>query len=362
MIYIHIPYCHRKCTYCAFYSRAGKRDLDAFVTALCGEIAQREEPKREVQTLYFGGGTPTILTLNHIQTIWNCLSKHFDLSHLEECTIEANPEDLSEEYLHNLHSMGFNRLSVGIQSFRDEDLKRLNRIHTSEQAVTAVKTAKKVGFSNISIDLIFGLPQQSIDAWKENLRMAESLDIQHLSCYALTVEEGSMLHRQLEQGQFEATSDEVLATHYAALCQWAKNNGFEHYEVSNFCKPGFHSRHNSHYWDRTQYLGFGPAAHSFDGIHRRWNISDTERYIAETVPFEQETLTKEDAHNEYVMTALRTSIGIEKSRINPDFLPQLEKGTKKYVSAGLIIETETSFLPTEEGLLHADGIAADLFV
>lgn len=362
MLYVHIPFCHRKCTYCAFYSKATRGSLDFFVEALCREIEAREEPLRRVRTVYFGGGTPSLLSPAQLQKIWDCIGSCFDISEAEECTIEANPENLMPDYLTALRAMGFNRLSIGIQSFRDADLRRLNRVHSSVQAVEAIKAAQKAGFDNISVDLIYGLPEQSQEDWEENLRRVEQLGVQHLSCYALTVEENTMLFRQLEQGRLVVATEEMVEAQYNALTRWCGQSGFEQYEVSNFCKPGFHARHNSRYWDRTPYLGFGPAAHSFDGSCRRWNVSDVERYINENVPFEKEVLSAEDAHNEYVMTSLRTSRGIEKRLVDPRFFPQLEKQIKKYISAGLIAETAEAFRPTTEGLLHADGMAADLFV
>jgi len=360
MIYIHIPFCHRKCTYCAFYSKTGKIDTEAYIDALCKEIHSRREPTHRVRTLYFGGGTPSLLEERQLGRIMGCLEQHFDMSHLEEVTLEANPEDINPAYLDALLRMGFNRLSLGVQSFHDSDLKVLNRVHDSNQAYHAVAMAQKAGFDNISIDLIYGLPGQSVEDWKDNLQCVEKLGIQHLSCYALTVEEGTMLDRQIAMGRITPSSEDVVAEQYDALCQWSREKGFEQYEISNFSLPGKESRHNSRYWDRTPYWGFGAAAHSFDGEKRRWNIAFLPTYLSGEDYFEEERLTDVDAYNEYVMTALRTCRGIDKNLVH--FPDHLHRQISKYVQLGLIVETEDAYRPTAQGLLHADGIAADCFM
>lgn len=362
MLYIHIPFCHHKCTYCAFFSKATQKSKEPYIEALCREITKRKEPQQKVRTLYFGGGTPTLLSIGQLTRITTCLRENFNLSIVEEVTIEANPENLTPEYLQGLRRLGFNRLSIGIQSFNERDLKILNRSHSAEQAIEAIRQAQKAGFSNISIDLIYGLPDQSLSMWQENLSIAKEMNLQHISCYALTVEEGTMLRQQIVLGKTVAPSEEMAITHYDALCEWARLNGFEQYEVSNFCKPGYYSRHNSRYWDRTPYLGFGPAAHSFDGNKRSWNLADIERYIKQDAPFEDEVLSKSDAYNEYIMTALRTSKGINKGLLDTTYKEHLSKSIQKYIHAGLITETATHYKPSQEGLLHADGMASDLFL
>ena len=360
MLYIHIPYCHRKCTYCAFYSQAGQHDREAYLEALCREIAMREEPQRKVRTLYFGGGTPSLLSLKQLERVMECLSEHFDLSLMEEATLEANPEDITPSYAEGLRRLGFNRLSLGVQSFGDADLKVLNRVHNAHQALDAIAIAQRAGFDNISIDLMYGLPGQTVEDWQHNLSFVQSLGVQHLSCYALTVEEGTMLDRQIAMGRVLPATEAVVEQQYRALCQWAQAVGYEQYEVSNFSLPGFHSRHNSRYWDRTPYLGFGAAAHSFDGQRRRWNIAFLPTYLSGKDYYEEEVLSEQDAYNEYVMTALRTTRGIDKAWVA--HLPHLSRQIAKYVAAGLIVETPQFFRPTAEGLLHADGIAADCFL
>ena len=370
MLYIHIPYCHHKCTYCGFYSIAGHRDHAAYVDALCRELAMRKSDK-PLKTIYFGGGTPTLLSLEQLQKIVDTIRQSFDLSQVEEVTIEANPENLTDDYLSGLQKMHFfNRLSIGIQSFNDAELRILNRVHTSRQAKEAIANAAHSGFDNISVDLIMGLPGQSAEGWKRNLDILSNIlefnSVRHLSCYELTVEKGSILERQIQMGRVVMADDDTLGVQYDMLMDWCSRNGFEQYEVSNFCWPGYRSRHNSRYWNRTPYIGVGAAAHSFDGDKRRWNLPDIEKYIdgalKGTVPYEEESLTAADAYNEYVMTSLRTVEGIRKEAVSPEYQSILAKSIQPFVDNGLVEETSTHYRPTAEGILRADGIAASLFV
>ncbi len=369
MIYIHIPFCHRKCSYCAFYSKVtgDQGTVEAYVGALRRELQlRRHAMEGPVKTLYFGGGTPSLLTPGQLRQIVDTLRDNYDLTALEECTLEANPEDLTPAYLAVLGDMGiFNRISIGIQSFRDEELRLLNRRHSAAQAREAVENAAKAGFGNISIDLIYSIPGQSAETWEETLEQAAELPIKHLSAYALTVEPGTILERQIAQGRVAAVDDDMAVEHYRMLRQWTQDQGFEQYEISNFARQGYRSRHNSRYWNRTPYLGVGASAHSFDGEYRRWNVADVQEYCTLSatgrVPHEEEQLTLRDAHNEYLMTALRTVEGIDKSQVLRPFAKDLDAKIKKYIAAGLLLDTPTHYRPTEAGLLHADGIAAELF-
>lgn len=367
MLYVHIPYCHRKCTYCAFYSAVTAADKQQYVDALCRELEwRRGEMAHPLRTVYLGGGTPTILTVAQLRQIVDAIKANYDVSQVEEATIEANPEDLTAEFLEALVGIGFfNRVSIGVQSFRDEDLRLLNRRHSAKQSREAVARVFEAGIGNISIDLIYGLPGQDLTAWRANLAAAATLPVSHLSAYALTVEPGTMLQRQIEAGRVVPADEEAVVAHYQELLAWAKEQGFEQYEISNFARQGCRSRHNSRYWDRTPYLGVGAAAHSFDGHARRWNVADERQYVAGIrqgeVPFERETLTEADAFNEYVMTALRTCEGIAKASVPPAYTARLACDIRRYVAAGLIQETATHYCPTAEGLLHADGIASELF-
>lgn len=368
MIYIHIPYCHRKCTYCAFYSAVTSADKQAYVDALCHELSVRhDEMDKPISTVYLGGGTPSLLTIAQLGQIADTIRQQFDTSSLQEITLECNPEDLTPAFLHQLQGLEFfNRISIGVQSFGDADLRLLNRRHTSDQSIKAILAAADAGFGNVSIDLIYGLPNQSLHDWQHNLDIAAQLPFTHLSAYALTVEDGTMLHRQLSQGRIATAEEAMVIAHYDALLSWAQHNGLQQYEISNFSRPGFHSKHNSRYWDRTPYLGAGAAAHSFDGTHRRWNIANAEQYINAVKQgntyYETETLTPQDAHNEYLMTALRTTEGIDKKLLHTTFAAQLAQRIQPYIKAGLICDTPTHYRPTHDGLLHADGLAAELFV
>lgn len=369
MLYLHIPYCHRKCSYCAFYSKTVKGSRDAYVKALCDEIEMRGTGQ-PLHTVYFGGGTPSLLPATSLKRIVDVIANCFDLSALEEVTLEANPEDLTPDYLGSLAELHFfNRISVGIQSFRDKDLKTINRVHSRIQAIEALRNVVDAGFRNISVDLMMGLPGQTITDWQANLDCLASLDffdsIMHLSCYELSVEPDTILERQIHMGRVSLVDEEVVAAQYRMLQQWTQANGFEQYEISNYCRPGYHSRHNSRYWERIPYIGIGAAAHSFDGTRRRWNVADIETYIAGVtegkIPYEEETLTERDAYNEYIMVSLRTVTGIDKSKVMPQFSECLAEKIVSYVRNGWVEETLTHYRPTPEGLLHADGIAASLF-
>lgn len=370
MLYIHIPFCVRKCSYCGFYSRVGG-DVQAYVDALCREVELRAEevwPKpHKVRTVYFGGGTPTLLNVSQLGQIVEQLHRSFCLSETEEWTIEANPECLSKEYVSDLRSLGaFNRVSVGVQSFADGDLHTLNRRHSGEDAVRAVANLKERGYRNVSIDLIYGIPGQSAEQWTANLDTAARLDVQHLSCYALTVEPGTILEQQIKSGRVRMPGEDEELARYETLLDWCGENGFTQYEISNFCREPYRSRHNSRYWDRTPYMGFGASAHSFDGSTRRWNVADTTQYINgihnNNTYFEMEKISEIDAFNEYIMTALRTVEGIDISKLEAPFADGLRDNIAKYISAGYIYIHDGHYRPTEKGLLHADGIAADLII
>lgn len=364
MIYIHVPFCHRKCTYCAFYSKpvvsssalkgatpgTGEELLSQYVDALIEEMRQRrQEQAHPIRTIYFGGGTPSILAISDLERIIKALHENFDLSQIEEVTLEANPEDLTEDYLHGLRGLGLiNRLSIGIQSLDDDMLRFIGRRHTASQALAAVENAHTAGFSNLSVDFIYGLPVDSpFSIFNFQL-------VSHVSAYALTVEPGTALAVQVEQGRVALPGEDDVVRQYEMLCKMLGERGFEQYEVSNFCRPGMASRHNSRYWDRTPYLGLGPGAHSFDGCRRRWNKPDG--------TFEQEILSEADAFNELLMTALRTTRGLPLAQVPDKYKERLHRGIQPYVDCGWIVLRDNSFCPTREGLLHADGMAAALFV
>lgn len=377
MLYVHIPYCHHRCTYCAFYSRASHGVEDAYVDALCSELAMRagELCKEEGggDTLYLGGGTPSLLLPHQLSRLKDTLCQQMDTTKLQESTLECNPENLTLDYLSTLQELRlFNRLSIGIQSFRDDDLRLLNRAHNARQAISAVLEAQHAGFRNISIDLIYGLPGQTLQSWKDNLAIAGDMHIQHLSCYALAVEHNTMLEKQIAAGRTQPADEEVVMEQYNYLLEWAAENGFRQYEISNFCKPGHHAIHNSRYWRRRPYVGVGAAAHSFQGNIRRWNVADITNYILGVEQtntgnqtsryYFEERLTERDAYNEFIMLGLRTMNGICKSSMPSALMPVLRNAITPFLEKGLLQETVTHIIPTPQGLLQADGIAAELFL
>ena len=372
MIYIHVPFCHRKCTYCAFFSKveSGKWKVESYVDALLEEMRQRRgEQDHPIRTIYFGGGTPSILPLSELGRIVNALHECFDLSRVEEVTLEANPEDLTPEYLEGLNDLHFvNRLSIGIQSLDDKVLRMIGRRHTAQQAIAAVENAYRIGFHNISVDFIYGLPSE-FQFWHHKVADLSSIFnfqlVSHVSAYALTVEPGTALAVQVEQGRVVLPDEDEVVGQYERMCRLLADKGFAQYEVSNFCRPGMASKHNSRYWDRTPYLGLGPGAHSFSLFEsgstsvahvekRRWNNPDG--------TFEEETLTEADAFNELVMTALRTTSGLDAAQVQDRYKERLHRMMQPYVDCGWIAVLGERYCPTTEGLLHADGMAAKLFV
>ena len=367
MIYIHVPFCHRKCVYCAFYSKveSGKWKVESFVDALIEEMRQRKgEQAHPIKTIYFGGGTPSILTIDQLGRIVKALRDNFDLSRVEEVTLEANPEDLTSDYLQGLKALGLvNRLSIGIQSLNDATLRLIGRRHTAQQAVEAVERAYATGFHNISVDFIYGI---EVDGFMESIETIEFMEfVSHVSAYALTVEPGTALERMVEQGRVVLPDEDEVVRQYELICKLLEENGFVQYEVSNFARPGFYSRHNSRYWNRIPYLGLGPGAHSFTlsdggstsvahGGKRRWNKPDG--------TFEEEELSEVDAFNELVMTSLRTTRGLSFAAIPEEHKKRLHRLMQPYVNCGWISIINNSYQPTREGLLHADGMAASFFL
>ncbi len=326
-IYIHIPFCKQRCTYCDFYKETGSNNnqIDAFVDALIQEIQLRKSYLNgdDISTVYFGGGTPSVLNFNQFKKIFNVIYNCFNVEDDAEITMEANPDDLTEVYLKTLSPLPFNRLSIGIQSFNDANLKKINRRHDAQQAKDAVINARKHGFKNISIDLIYALPGQTIDDWKYQLEEAFKLNVEHISAYGLTYEEGTALWKQRNKGLVKVTEDEVTLQMFDYMRLQMSEKGFESYEISNYAKPGFRSRHNSAYWQFIPYLGLGPSAHSFDGKSRQWNIASVQKYLQDITvlkpSFEKEILSEQDFYNDFIMVSLRTSEGIDLIRLKNRF-------------------------------------------
>jgi oxygen-independent coproporphyrinogen III oxidase len=368
-IYIHIPFCKQACHYCNFHFATSLHYKNDVIAALLKEIGLQKHflTNETVETIYFGGGTPSLCTKEEIKSIVAAIHASFAVVPNAELTLEANPDDITEEKLLDWKATGINRLSIGIQSFFEEDLKWMNRAHTAQQAIDNLQLSIR-HFDNITIDLIYGTPQLTNEKWKQNVETAISLNIPHLSCYALTVEPKTPLDKMIQQHKSEAIDPDKQSEQFLLLMQWLEQAGYEHYEISNFAKPGWRSRHNSSYWQRKKYLGFGPSAHSFNGKERQWNIANNNAYIDSInkgiIPFEKEELTTVQQLNEYIMISLRTmeGIGFEvlKSKFGVEQAEFLNK-SKKFIENGLIELKKDSLILTKEGKFLADGIAANLF-
>lgn len=369
-IYIHIPFCKRKCHYCNFFSVATTRWKEPFLKALLEEITARKDylEGEKVNTVYFGGGTPSLLKIEDLRLIVEDLRLYFDIDPLAEVTLEANPDDITGEWLSGLKDMPVNRLSIGVQSFFDDDLLYLNRVHSGEQALNAVKSAQDAGFRNLTIDLIYGIPTLTEEKWQHNLDTFFSLDIPHLSAYSLTVEKKTPLDLLIRKGKAAPVNEEQAINHFKMLLEAAREHNFIHYEISNFSSEGYYSKHNSLYWLGGNYLGLGPSAHSYNGRSRQWNVSSISGYInneGRNTVEEKEELTLDQRYNEYVMTSLRTVWGCDHIHIRNVFGERFEdhfiRNTLKYIDLHHLYKDGSKYFLTDEGKLFADGIAASLF-
>ncbi len=369
-LYIHIPFCKQACHYCDFHFSTSLKKKGKLVEMLCRELVLRKNELNspEIQTIYFGGGTPSLLEADELQQIFETIYSNYKIAENPEITLEANPDDLTEEKLKILKASKINRLSIGVQSFFEEDLKLMNRAHNSEEALKSIKLAKSY-FDNISIDLIYGIPGMSVEQWQRNIEISLELGVPHISSYALTVEPNTALQKFIERGKIKPVDDEAAKLHFEILVETLTKNSFEHYEFSNFGKPGYFSENNTAYWLGKPYLGIGPAAHSYDGNSRKWNISNNPLYIKalenDKIPQETEDLSLSDKYNEYVMTRLRTKFGVELSEVSGKFgeaykahFLELVKPLQK---ENLIKEENGVFHITSKGKFLSDGIAADLF-
>ncbi|MBR5781297.1 MAG: radical SAM family heme chaperone HemW [Bacteroidales bacterium] len=371
-IYIHTPFCKSKCAYCNFFSLASQSKINDYVEALKKEIVLRKNylGDETVKTIYFGGGTPSLLSVKNIEGILDLLNKNYEIISSPEITLEINPDTIDREKMESLKQIGINRMSVGIQSFNDEDLKYLGRRHDSRHAMQVLEDLKHTDFEKITLDLIYGMPTLTEEKWNKNLDIFFSTDITHLSAYALTVEPKTILGQRIEKGELQSVSEEETIRHYNILVERTKGNGFEHYEISNFAKEGFRSQHNSIYWRDEKYLGLGPSAHSYDGNSRQWNISNLTKYIQlignSEDYFDKEILSRDDKFNEYIMTSLRTSWGCDIEKIERDYgksyAHHFLKNIKKHLDNGEMLKENNTYFLSEEGKLFADGIAADLFL
>lgn len=373
MIYLHIPFCKQKCSYCNFHFSTSFSLKDEMLSAIKKEIQLRhnELENKTLKSLYFGGGTPSVLSVDEIKSLIDEIQKYFSFDNNIEITLESNPDDLNKNFLKELSQTEINRLSIGTQSFFDEDLKLMNRAHNASEAESSIKRAQDFGLVNISIDLIYGSPTSNFEIWKDNLSKTIELQVPHVSSYALTVEPKTALEKWIENGKIRSPEETEQNQEFYYMKDFLKDNGFDHYEISNFGKPGFHSKHNSAYWKSEPYLGIGPSAHSYNGhLERSWNIANNPIYIKNLnqniLPIEKEILTEKDRFNEMIMIGLRTIWGVDLNRINQNFssevIDYLNQEIKSKIESG-ILEIENNYLKIpEKHWFLADGIASDLFI
>lgn len=369
-IYIHIPFCKQACHYCDFHFSTSMKKKEEMVLALAKEIKLRKKEcfDESIETIYFGGGTPSVLTSREINFLIDAVYENYKVIGDPEITLEANPDDLSEDRILELSKSKINRLSIGIQSFYEEDLKMMNRAHNSVEATKCLHLATKY-FDNISIDLIYGIPGMSNEKWKDNIDKALSFGIPHISSYALTVEPKTALNKLIQTGKIAAPNDEVAQEHFAILVEILESKGFIHYELSNFAKENYFSKNNSAYWLGKKYIGIGPSAHSYNGVSRSWNVANNPIYLKsiqeDKLPNETEILSVTDRYNEYIMTGLRTVWGVSLDRIKSEFgvpyFNYLNKQSHKFLEDDLLFIENDILKPTKKGKFLTDGIASDLF-
>jgi oxygen-independent coproporphyrinogen-3 oxidase len=365
-IYIHIPFCKKACHYCNFHFSTNLQLQDEIMDAIVQEIKlQKKYLTETIETIYFGGGTPSIIPTKQLQRIVTAIKESFMLASNMEFTLEANPDDISKEKLIAWKTIGINRLSIGVQSFVEADLHWMNRAHNVQQAKNCIQLAIDNGIANLSIDLIYGTPNLSNTNWVKNIQTALDLGIQHLSCYALTVEPNTALDKMIALQKKETVDANKAAEQFEILMNLAPSLGLEHYEISNFAKEGCRSKHNSSYWQGKPYLGIGPSAHSYNGTTRQWNVANNLLYVQsiknKTLAFEVEILTESEKCNEYIMTSLRTVEGLDLSYVEKVFGVNLVEKVEKYLSTKLMVKENNFLKLTNTGRLRADGIASELF-
>ena len=371
-IYIHIPFCKQACTYCNFHFSTSLKLKEDMLKALEIELLKRRDflQGQPVQTIYFGGGTPSLLSSDEINRLTDTILENYTVDNIKEFTLEANPDDLTPAYLKSLRNTNVSRFSIGVQSFHDADLQYMHRAHNAQQADYAIKAAQDAGFTNLTIDLIYGTPELNDTAWKQNLAKLASVQIPHFSAYALTVEEGTALHHSIKKKKTKPIDPEQAAGQFEILMEQAAVMGYEHYEISNFAKPGHHAIHNTNYWMGLPYLGIGPSAHSFNGNVRSWNISNNAVFIKnifENTPvLEEEKLTPVQHLNEYIMTSLRTIWGCDLDKIAAEwgvhYADLIEKSSHNFQERKWLHQKDRQLILTNAGKLFADKIAAELFV
>lgn len=373
MLYFHIPFCKQKCSYCNFHFSTSLKMKEEMLVAMKKELKLRKDElmNKRLPSLYFGGGTPSILSVDEIQSLIEEASRYFDFQQDIEITLEANPDDLDKNFLKELSKTAVNRLSIGIQSFHEADLKLMNRAHNAQEAESCVKRSQDMGLENISVDLIYGSPVSDFEIWKANLQKTIDLDIPHISSYALTIEPKTALNNWVQTQKITAPKEQEQSQDFYYMVNFLKANGFQHYEISNFARQGFHSRHNSAYWQYQAYLGIGPSAHSYNGsTERSWNLANNSLYIKQLaenkLPKETEILTEQDRYNEMIMIGLRTIWGVDLAKLEQDFSETILHHFRREIEPKLhrqllIIEDNHLKIP-EKHWFMADGIASDLFM
>ena len=369
-IYIHIPFCKRRCIYCDFFSTTQSEKKAEYVHALVRELEMRKDymGEEEIETIYLGGGTPSQLSQEELEEIFTYIYKVYKVTPDAEITLEANPDDLTPEYVSMLRSLPVNRISMGIQTFQEETLKLLHRRHTARQAIEAFRRCREAGFQNISIDLMYGLPGETLETWEQDLQQAIDLHPEHISAYHLIYEEGTTLWNLREQNKVEEAEEELSLTLFKTLIERLTKAGYQHYEISNFCLPGLHSRHNSSYWTGKKYLGCGPSAHSFDGISRQWNVSSLGKYLegirSNQLDFELEELDLYTRYNDFVITSIRTCWGMPLAQLRTTYGETLYnyclRMAKPHIEQGVLEIKEDTLKLTPQGIFISDGIMSDL--
>lgn len=369
-IYIHIPFCKTRCSYCDFFTQTSLEMKGDFVAAVCKELNLRKDylQNERIKTVYFGGGTPSQLSLSDFNAIFSVIDKEYGLSDVEEITLEANPDDLKDTYIRDLSQLPFNRISIGIQSFNNNELAFLDRRHSAEDAIKAVKYCQDFGFDNISIDLMYGLPNQTMKRWSANLEQAIALNIQHISAYHLIYEEGTKMYRLLTKGNIRSVDEDISLEMFDYMNKYLKSNGFVHYEISNFSKDLFLSKHNTSYWTGDKYLGVGPSAHSYNGVSRNWNVASMRKYIdgvkSGNLLIDNENLSIETHYNDFVLTRMRTMWGLnleDVSRIfGLKFTHYILDNVQKYLKTEDVELNDDNLKLTEKGLFISDAIMSDL--
>jgi putative oxygen-independent coproporphyrinogen III oxidase len=371
-IYIHIPFCKKLCSYCDFYHIITSSDNQTFINALIKEAAIRKEylGSEIISTIYFGGGTPSVLSLNEISNVLNTIKALYKIEENCEITIEVNPDDINREFLLGLKELNVDRISLGIQSWRDSDLKFLNRRHDAAQAIQALEETLKAGFVNVTIDLIYGIPGMTTKEWSSNLDITFSYELKHLSAYHLTFEPGTVFWKMKEKGLIVEIDEDESNAQFSMLIEKAGSAGYIHYEISNFGKPGYFSVHNINYWRQISYLGLGPSAHSFNGYSRQWNMKDLKGYIkainSGNISFEREELDNRIRFNEYIMTSLRTMWGIDLDYVERAFDKEgydyIVNLAGKFIDYGLMKQDKKNLVLTNQGKMISDNIISELML